>query len=68
MDGDSWKAKLFRQRAEELRKIAESMPEGNTKRIMLSIVVRYEQIAGFVGEEEQTDSAIAGLKKRGNES
>jgi len=45
MDGQTAKAKRYGDRAEDLKSIAEKMPDDSTKRILLSLAVEYEQLA-----------------------
>ena len=70
MDGDRTKSKRYRERAEGLRKIAESLPSGNTQRIILSLALEYERLArlldegGGIGEDPM--GLLAALKKPAN--
>lgn len=69
MGGDVAKAKRYRQRAEDLRKIAEGMPDSNTQRIILGIALEYERLARLLDVHDFGDaptSALAALKKPDN--
>ena len=48
---------LYRQRAEELRTIAEDMVDNNSKKIILSIAVEYDRMARALAEP---DSIVPG--------
>ena len=60
------KPKRYRERAEGLRKIAASLPENHSQRMLLSIALEYEQLARLL-EEDPVDgdpvAAFAALKK-----
>ena len=71
MDGDATKARRYRARAEGLRSIAEDLPSGNAQRIILSLAVEYDRLAGLLDESDASDdptSALAALKKPDNSS
>jgi hypothetical protein len=61
MNGDIAKAKRYRERAEGLRAIAEDMPTGNVRRLILSIALEYERLAGLLEKADPSDDPMATL-------
>ena len=72
MDGDAAKAKRYRHRAEELRKIANGLVTGNTQRMILGLALEYDRLAGLLDESDarvvDPTSPLAALKKPDNSS
>ena len=71
MGGDAAKAKRYRERAEELRKIANGLVTGNMQRMILGLALEYDRLAGLLDESDASDdptSALAALKKPDNSS
>lgn len=63
MDGDVEKAKRYRERASEIRKIADDISDRNTQRILISIAAEYERLALLLGGCDLPDRDIAAFKK-----
>jgi hypothetical protein len=73
MDGDAAKAKRYRVRAGELRKIADGLVTGNTQRMILGLALEYDRLAGLLDESDarvivDPTSPLAALKKPDNSS
>jgi hypothetical protein len=71
MAGEGAKAKRYRERAEGLRAIAEDMPTGNVRRLILSIALEYERLAGLLDSADPANdpaSTLAALKRPDNSS
>ncbi len=71
MGADAAKAKRYRERAEELRMIANGLVTGNMQRMILGLALEYDRLAGLLDESDARDdptSALAALKKPDNSS
>jgi hypothetical protein len=61
MDGKQ-KAQRYRDRAAELRRIAEALPPDNSQRMILRLAREYERLAEMLDQADVRD-AIVPLKK-----
>ena len=74
MGGDAGKARRYRERAEELRKIANGLVTGNVQRMILGLALEYERLARLLDEADPNDdpgnrlAALNALKKPDNSS
>jgi len=65
MFGDGERARSYRERALELRKIADAITDGNTQRILLSLAVEYELLASLQEGRDDVDGKLAAFKEPG---
>jgi hypothetical protein len=71
MERDLERAKRYRERAEGLRAIAADLPGGNAQRLVMSIALEYERLAGLLEVRDPADDAasiLAALKRPENSS
>jgi hypothetical protein len=69
MGRDLERAKRYRERADGLRAIASDLPGGNAQRLVLSIALEYERLAGLLEAGDPADdphSMLAALKRPDN--
>jgi len=65
MFGDGERAQRYREHAAELRKIAVTIADGNTQRILLSLAVEYELLASLQESRDGLDRGLAAFKEPG---
>jgi hypothetical protein len=66
MGRDLERARRYRERAEGLRAIAADLPGGNAQRLVISIALEYERLAGLLDAKDPADdpaSVLAALKR-----
>jgi hypothetical protein len=66
MGRDLDRARRYRERAEGLRAIAADLPGGNAQRLVISIALEYERLAGLLAWGDPADdpaSVLAALKR-----
>ena len=66
MGRDLDRARRYRERAEGLRAIAADLPGGNAQRLVISIALEYERLAGLLEGGDPADdpaSVLAALKR-----
>ena len=71
MGRDLERAKRYRERADGLRAIAADLPSGNAQRLVISIALEYERLAGLLEAGDPADdpqSVLAALKRPDNSS
>ena len=69
MDADAARAKRYRERAEGLRRAAESLSSNNQQRMLIGIALEYERLAKLLEPGDASFdrlSAVVELKKRDN--
>ena len=69
MGRDLERARRYRERAEGLRAIAADLPAGNAQRLVMSIALEYERLAGLLETGDPANdphSVLAALKRPGN--
>ena len=59
---DTERAQRYRRRADEFRKIGDGLPDAESKGVLLSIALDYENMARLLEESDVSDAPVRALE------
>jgi len=59
---DAERAQRYRQRADEVRKIGDGLPDAESKSVLLNIASDYENMARLLEESDVSDAPVRALE------